>query len=58
MTVNGYTITGDNYFFLNFYQLPIVNENQASGQGLNRGFPKFEPTDIIYNQLGIPQACN
>ena len=41
MTVNGYTITGDNYFFLNFYQLPIVDESVASGQGLNRGFPKF-----------------
>ena len=41
MTVNGYTITGDNYFFLNFYQLPIVDENKASGQGLDRGFPKF-----------------
>ena len=41
MTVNGYTITGDNYFFLNFYQLPIVDESKASGQGLNRGFPKF-----------------
>lgn len=41
MTVNGYTITGDNYFFLNFYQLPIVDENKASGSGLNRGFPKF-----------------
>jgi hypothetical protein len=23
-TVNGYTITGDNYFFLNFYTLPAV----------------------------------
>lgn len=41
MTVNGYTITGDNYFFLNFYQLPIVDEKKASGAGLNRGFPKF-----------------
>lgn len=48
MTVNGYTITGDNYFFLNFYQLPIVNENQASGQGLNRGFPKFFESHYRY----------
>jgi hypothetical protein len=31
MTINGYTITGDNYFFLNFYQLPIVDEHKASG---------------------------
>lgn len=41
LTVNGYTITGDNYFFLNFYQLPIVDEAKASGQGLNKGFPLF-----------------
>lgn len=34
MTVNGYTITGDNYFFLNFYQLPIVDETKSSGEGL------------------------
>lgn len=48
MTVNGYTITGDNYFFLNFYQLPIVDEHQASGQGLNRGFPKFFESHYRY----------
>lgn len=41
MSVNGYTITGDNYFFLNFYQLPLVDENKASGSGLVYGFPKF-----------------
>ena len=41
MTVNGYTITGDNYFFLNFYQLPIVDKNGTAGEGLNRGFPVF-----------------
>ena len=40
-TVNGYTITGDNYFFLNFYQLPLADENKASGEGLSRGFPIF-----------------
>lgn len=27
-TVNGYTITGDNYFFLNFYTLPTVQAGQ------------------------------
>ena len=41
MTVNGYTITGDNYFFLNFYQLPIVDKTLVAGEGLNRGFPVF-----------------
>ena len=41
MTVNGYTITGDNYFFLNFYQLPLVDGSKASGDGLDEGFPTF-----------------
>lgn len=48
MSVNGYSITGDNYFFLNFYQLPIVDERQASGQGLKRGFPKFFESHYRY----------
>lgn len=48
MTVNGYTITGDNYFFLNFYQLPLVNENKASGEGLDRGFPVFFASHYIF----------
>lgn len=40
-TVNDYTITGDNYFFLNFYQLPINDEDKVSGEGLDKGFPIF-----------------
>ena len=35
MTVNGYTITGDHYYFLNFYRLKdLVNVTEAgSGRG-------------------------
>lgn len=40
-TVNGYTITGDNYFFLNFYTLPLVDKNKKSGAGTTDGFPVF-----------------
>lgn len=40
-TVNGYTITGDNYFFLNFYTLPLVDKNKKSGSGTNDDFPTF-----------------
>lgn len=40
-TVNGYTITGDNYFFLNFYTLPVVDKNQKSGAGTTDDFPTF-----------------
>ena len=41
MTSHGYTITGDNYFFLNFYQLPVVDMDKASGEGTNESFPVF-----------------
>lgn len=40
-TVNGYTITGDNYFFLNFYTLPIIDIGQKSGAGTRDDFPIF-----------------
>lgn len=40
-TVNGYTITGDNYFFLNFYTLPIIDQEQKSGAGTTDDFPIF-----------------
>ena len=40
-TVNGYTITGDHYFFLNFYTLPLVDKVEKSGGGRPEGFPNF-----------------
>ena len=40
MTVNGYTITGDHYFFLNYYQLMDLSTSKA-GEGRMYDFPKF-----------------
>ena len=40
-TVNGYTITGDHYFFLNFYQLPITKSASKAGGGRKTDFPDF-----------------
>lgn len=48
MTVNGYTITGDNYFFLNYYQLPVVDQNQAAGSGTDDDFPKFMASQYMF----------
>lgn len=48
MTSHGYTITGDNYFFLNFYQLPVVDMNKASGEGTNEGFPVFFASQYMF----------
>lgn len=38
---HGYTITGDNYFFLNYYTLPVVSTGQKSGSGTRDDFPIF-----------------
>lgn len=40
MTVNGYTITGDHYYFLNYYQLMNLQTSKA-GEGRNMSFPDF-----------------
>lgn len=48
MTVNGYTITGDNYFFLNFYQLPTIDNTKASGEGTTNDFPIFFASHYMF----------
>lgn len=39
--VNGYRITGDNYFFLNFYRMQTIVEGRIAGKGRNEKFPSF-----------------
>lgn len=41
MTVNGYTVTGDHYFFLNYYQLLDLTSAKKAGEGRVYDFPKF-----------------
>ena len=41
MQSHGYTITGDNYFFLNYYQLPNLASASKAGAGRTRDFPGF-----------------
>lgn len=40
-TVNGYTITGDHYFFLNYYQLLLTQSTKKAAGGRSMGFPNF-----------------
>lgn len=40
LTINDYTITGDNYFFLNYYQLANL-ETAKAGEGRVIDFPSF-----------------
>ncbi len=48
MTSHGYTITGDNYFFLNYYQLLNVMNVETAGSGRNMGFPVFSVAQYEY----------
>lgn len=41
MTVNGYTVTGDHYYFLNYYQLMDLTSAKKAGEGRVMDFPKF-----------------
>lgn len=40
-TVGRYRVTGDHYFFLNFYRMETVVENAISGAGRKEAFPSF-----------------
>lgn len=40
-TVNGYTITGDHYFFLNYYRLQDLTKAKKAGGGRPYNFPDF-----------------
>ena len=48
MCVNGYTITGDHYFFLNYYQLLDVTKVQKAGSGRTMNFPAFSVAQYEY----------
>lgn len=41
MTVNGYTITGDHYYFLNYYRLEDLTSATKAGGGRLIDFPQF-----------------
>ena len=41
LTVNGYRITGDNYFWLNFFRLKSSIEGAKASAGRTLNFPKF-----------------
>lgn len=40
-TVGDYRITGDHYFFLNFYRMEVISEGSQGGAGRNEQFPTF-----------------
>lgn len=66
-TVNGYTLTGDNYFWLNFYRLKSDNSTKKAGGGRSVSFPTFfvfqyeyfhylEICEILRKDVGLLKA--
>ena len=41
LTIGKYRITGDNYYFLNYYRMQVVGDNSKAGEGRNEAFPEF-----------------
>ena len=39
--VGKYRITGDHYFFLNFYRMPVVDDSKKITEASGEGFPRF-----------------
>ena len=45
---HGYRITGDNYFFLNFYRLKDISTVKIAGSGRKSAFPSFYAKQYEY----------
>lgn len=41
LTIGKYRLTGDHYFFLNYYRMDIINEDAIAGAGRSEAFPGF-----------------
>ena len=65
--VNGYRVTGDNYFWLNFYRLKTSKAGQKAGIGRTLNFPAFlvfqyeyfhyvELAEILGKDVGLLKA--
>jgi len=58
-TVNGYTVTGDHYFFLNYYKLPIVKGTEKAGSGRRLDFPSFFVSQYqFFHYVDIAKKCH
>ena len=65
--VNGYRVTGDNYFWLNFYRLKDSKEDTKASSGRELSFPRFfvfqyeyfhyvEICEILKKDVGLVKA--
>ena len=54
-TVGKYRVTGDHYFFLNFYRMGIINDKKKAGAGSKESFPFF--TSKQYEFFHYVELC-
>lgn len=54
-TVGKYRVTGDHYFFLNFYRMGIINDKKKAGTGSEESFPFF--TSKQYEFFHYVELC-
>lgn len=47
-TSHGYTLSGDNYFFLNYYRLQDISGVEIAGEGRQSAFPSFYSKQYEY----------
>ena len=58
LTVDGYTITGDHYFFLNFYRLQDLTQAKKAGTGRPYTFPGFFVAQYEYfHYIDLCRVC-
>ena len=58
-TVGKYTITGDHYFFLNFYRMETVVASSAAGAGRNQRFPSFLAKQYeFFHYVKLAELCH
>lgn len=48
MESHGYRITGDNYYFLNYYRMLVTDDVEYAGQGRSENFPSFYVAQYEY----------
>lgn len=61
VTINGYTITGDHYFFLNYYRMktPVKGLDKIDGSTFEETFPTFCVEQYKwFHYLALCEYCN
>ena len=57
--IGKYRITGDNYYFLNYYRMQTVPEDKTAGEGRTENFPSFLAEQYKwFHYLELAEKCH